>query len=144
MIKIAELEKLKSNIDKVLLLSKKKKIISDEIIGDEEEKVIVVDVEFVNKYIQLQQNPLYRSLEKELYDFIFGLSERDLYNLHIAFSIGRLGTSRKNLNDEYLLQLEKAKYLCKDKKYIEDKFMNTRYFYLEKYLLKGLKYLKRV
>lgn len=46
MIKIDELEKLKSNIDKVLLLSKKKKIISDEIIGDGEEKVVVGDVDF--------------------------------------------------------------------------------------------------
>lgn len=144
MIKIGELEKLKSNIDKVLLLSKKKKIISDEIIGDDEEKVVVGDVEFFNKYTQLQQNPLYRGLENELYAFIFGLPERDLYNLYIAFSIGRLGTSRKNLNDEYLLQLEKAKDLCKDKKYIEDKFMNTRYYYLEKYLRKGFEYLRRV
>ena len=136
MIRIDELEKLKSNINEALLLSKKKQLIYDEIIGGDDEKLVYLD-----DISKVMENESYRALEKELYDFIFGLPKRELYNLHIAFSIGRLGVSKKNFNDEYLLQLESAKKLCEDKYYIEDKFVDIRYYYLEKYLNKGLSYI---
>ncbi|MDU4728183.1 MULTISPECIES: hypothetical protein [Clostridium] len=136
MIRIDELEKLKSNINEALLLSKKKQLIYDEIIGGDDEKLVYLD-----DISKVMENESYRALEKELYDFIFGLPKRELYNLHIAFSIGRLGVSKKNFNDEYLLQLESAKKLCEDKYYIEDKFVDIRYYYLEKYLNKGLNYI---
>lgn len=141
MIRIDELEKLKSNINKVLLLSKKKQLIYDEIMGGDDEKTVVIDENFNLNINKLMENESYRALEKELYDFIFGLPKRELHNLHIAFSIGRLGVSKKNFNDEYLLQLEKAKKLCEDKYYMEEKFVYIQYYYLEKYLSKGLNYI---
>lgn len=141
MIRIDELEKLKSNINEVLFLSKKKQLIYDEIMGEDDENAVVIDEKFHLNINKLMENELYRALEKELYDFIFGLPKRELHNLHIAFSIGRLGVSKKNFNDEYLLQLESAKKLCEDKYYIEDKFVDIRYYYLEKYLNKGLNYI---
>ena len=41
MIRIDELEKLKSNINEALLLSKKKQLIYDEIIGGDDEKCTI-------------------------------------------------------------------------------------------------------
>lgn len=126
-----EFDKLKINIAKLLDLVKEKQFIYDE-------SNTAGDLLCINN---LYSNDKYIEVRESIKDFIFSLPRKELYDLHIAFSIGRCGISEKNSNDEYLLQLDKAEYLCKDKYYLEDKFVDTNYDYLQTYLIKGLKYL---
>lgn len=133
-----ELLRLKKHIDSLLVLVEKKQEIYDLIMGSDHSEVISFGDE---RFFKLLENEAYRKLKEDICKFIFELPKEDLYNLYIAFSIGRLGVSKKNLYDEYELQLNKAKQLCEDKFYLEDKFAHMEYDYLKKYLIKGLNYL---
>lgn len=135
-----ELIELKTNVEQLLCLAKEVDAIKVKIMGEYNESDSFDD-EFVKRFNMLNCSEEYIKSKKDLESFIWNLSEEDLYNLHIIFSIGRLGPDTRDFNHEYLTQLEKAKKLCKDKYYIQDKFIEIRYSYLEKYLIKGIKYL---
>lgn len=135
-----ELIELKRNVDELLILSEEVDLIKAKIMEGYNDSGSF-DAEFLKRYNLLKCSEEYIKSKKALESFIWNLAEEDLYNLHIAFSIGRLGPDSKDFNNEYLIQLEKVKKLCKDKYYIEDKFIEIKYNCLKKYLIKGINYL---
>lgn len=139
MIRKDEILKLKTNIDKLLILSINKQVIYDEIMKNNDSEIIVLKNDIATKIKELQENEDYKKLEDAMCNLIFSLPKYELYNLYTAFSIGRLGKDEIILKEEYLVQLDRAKYLCNDKYYLQEKLVNTEYFLLNKYLNSGLK-----
>lgn len=139
MIRKDEILKLKTNIDKLLILSINKQVIYDEIMKNNDLEIIVLKNDIATKIKKLRENEDYIKLEEAICNLIFSLPKYELYNLYMAFSIGKLEKDEMILKEEYLVQLDRAKYLCKDKYYLQEKFVNTEYVLLNKYLNNGLK-----
>ncbi|MCI7083378.1 hypothetical protein [Clostridium sp.] len=140
MITKMDLITLKINIETLLKLAKEKDLIEKSIMG-EENRVIVCNAEFSNKVNLLNSNVEYKRIKEDMWKFIKSLSEYELNILFMAFSVGRIGPDHEdNYIKEYKIQLEKAKKLCKDEHYIEDKFIETTYDWLKKFLIKGFNY----
>ena len=87
MIRKDEILKLKTNIDKLLILSINKQVIYDEIMKNNDLEIIVLKNDIATKIKKLRENEDYIKLEEAICNLIFSLPKYELYNFFQALQI---------------------------------------------------------